>query len=40
MNPSKGSPLGRGVSVETDSTLGTSPGSPVLGNRGAKGEED
>ncbi|TVY93170.1 Ran-specific GTPase-activating protein [Lachnellula willkommii] len=39
MNPSKGSPLGRGVSVETDSTLGTSPGSPVLGNRGAKGED-
>jgi hypothetical protein len=25
-----GSPLGRGVSVETDSTLGTSPGSPTL----------
>ncbi|TVY25567.1 Ran-specific GTPase-activating protein [Lachnellula hyalina] len=40
MNPSKGSPLGRGVSVETDSTLGTSPGSPVLGTRGAKGEKN
>lgn len=26
----KGSPLGRGMSVETDSTLGTSPGSPRL----------
>ncbi|KAH7336344.1 RanGTP-binding protein-domain-containing protein [Rhexocercosporidium sp. MPI-PUGE-AT-0058] len=26
----KGSPLGRGVSVGTDSTLGTSPGSPTL----------
>ena len=25
-----GSPLGRGVSVDTDSTLGTSPGSPTL----------
>ena len=25
-----GSPLGRGVSVETDSSLGTSPGSPTL----------
>jgi hypothetical protein len=25
-----GSPLGRGMSVETDSTLGTSPGSPTL----------
>ncbi|KAG9238754.1 RanGTP-binding protein-domain-containing protein [Amylocarpus encephaloides] len=25
----KGSPLGRGISVETDSTLGTSPGSPT-----------
>ena len=28
-----GSPLGRGMSVETDSTLGTSPGSPTLVNR-------
>lgn len=28
------SPLGRGVSVETDSTLGTSPGSPTLLARG------
>lgn len=26
----RGSPLGRGVSVDTDSTLGTSPGSPTL----------
>lgn len=25
-----GSPLGRGISVDTDSTLGTSPGSPTL----------
>jgi hypothetical protein len=32
----KGSPLGRGVSVETDSTLGTSPGSPTLMGRGDK----
>jgi hypothetical protein len=30
----KGSPLGRGMSVETDSTLGTSPGSPTLVDRG------
>lgn len=30
----KGSPLGRGMSVETDSTLGTSPGSPALAERG------
>ncbi|PVH88758.1 Ran-binding-domain-containing protein [Cadophora sp. DSE1049] len=29
----KGSPLGRGVSVGTDSTLGTSPGSPTLVER-------
>ncbi|OWO97395.1 hypothetical protein B2J93_3095 [Marssonina coronariae] len=29
----KGSPLGRGVSVRTDSTLGTSPGSPTLAAR-------
>jgi hypothetical protein len=29
----KGSPLGRGMSVETDSTLGTSPGSPTLVDR-------
>jgi hypothetical protein len=28
-----GSPLGRGMSVETDSTLGTSPGSPTLVRR-------
>ena len=28
-----GSPLGKGMSVETDSTLGTSPGSPTLVNR-------
>jgi hypothetical protein len=28
-----GSPLGRGMSVETDSTLGTSPGSPTLVNK-------
>ena len=27
-----GSPLGRGMSLETDSTLGTSPGSPTLIN--------
>ena len=32
----KGSPLGRGVSVGTDSTLGTSPGSPTLVDRNAK----
>lgn len=32
----KGSPLGRGVSVETDSSLGTSPGSPTLVDRGEK----
>lgn len=32
----KGSPLGRGISVETDSTLGTSPGSPTLVDREAK----
>ncbi|KAJ5051828.1 uncharacterized protein L3040_001599 [Drepanopeziza brunnea f. sp. 'multigermtubi'] len=31
--PGKGSPLGRGVSVDTDSTLGTSPGSPTLVDR-------
>ena len=31
-----GSPLGRGMSVETDSTLGTSPGSPTLINRTEK----
>ena len=31
-----GSPLGRGVSVDTDSTLGTSPGSPTLVSRGEK----
>lgn len=30
----KGSPLGRGMSVETDSTLGTSPGTPAI--RGAE----
>ncbi|PBP23213.1 RanGTP-binding protein [Diplocarpon rosae] len=29
----KGSPLGRGVSVGTDSTLGTSPGSPTLAGK-------
>lgn len=29
----RGSPLGRGVSVDTDSTLGTSPGSPTLVDR-------
>lgn len=29
-----GSPLGRGASVETDSTLGTSPGSPMHSHRG------
>lgn len=29
----KGSPLGRGVSVETDSSLGTSPLSPTLGGQ-------
>jgi RanGTP-binding protein len=29
----KGSPLGRGMSAETDSTLGTSPGSPTLVDR-------
>jgi hypothetical protein len=28
------SPLGRGASVETDSSLGTSPGSPVHGHKG------
>ena len=28
-----GSPLGRGMSAETDSTLGTSPGSPTLVSR-------
>jgi hypothetical protein len=28
----KGSPLGRGMSVETDSTLGTSPGTPTYVN--------
>ncbi|KUJ23158.1 Ran-binding-domain-containing protein [Mollisia scopiformis] len=32
----KGSPLGRGMSVETDSTLGTSPGSPTLVDRDGK----
>ncbi|CZT51249.1 related to YRB30 Inhibitor of RanGAP1(Rna1p)-mediated GTP hydrolysis [Rhynchosporium secalis] len=32
----KGSPLGRGVSVGTDSTLGTSPGSPKFVDRDAK----
>ncbi|KAL5317598.1 hypothetical protein ACEPPN_014694 [Leptodophora sp. 'Broadleaf-Isolate-01'] len=32
----KGSPLGRGVSVGTDSTLGTSPRSPTLVDRDAK----
>ena len=32
----KGSPLGRGMSVETDSTLGTSPGSPTLVDRDDK----
>ena len=30
---SKASPLGRGMSAETDSTLGTSPGSPTLLDR-------
>ncbi|TVY47865.1 Ran-specific GTPase-activating protein, partial [Lachnellula occidentalis] len=40
LSPSKGSPLGRGLSVQTDSTLGTSPGTPVLGNRDAKGEKN
>jgi hypothetical protein len=33
------SPLGRGMSVQTDSTLGTSPGSPTLVNRVARGEK-
>ncbi|KAH8684531.1 RanGTP-binding protein-domain-containing protein [Tricladium varicosporioides] len=33
----RGSPLGRSVSVDTDSTLGTSPGSPTLVNQ-SKGE--
>jgi hypothetical protein len=32
----KGSPLGRGMSVETDSTLGTSPGSPTFVDRNGK----
>jgi len=32
------SPLGRGISVETDSTLGTSPGSPTLVNSKDKAE--
>jgi hypothetical protein len=40
VNSGKGSPLGRGVSVETDSTLGTSPGSPTLVDRGAKVEKE
>jgi len=31
-----GSPLGRGESADTDSTLGTSPGSPTLANRKQK----
>lgn len=31
----KGSPLGRGMSVDTDSSLGTSPGSPTLVGREA-----
>jgi hypothetical protein len=35
-----GSPLGRGMSVETDSTLGTSPGSPTLVNRMEKIDAD
>jgi hypothetical protein len=35
-----GSPLGRGMSVETDSTLGTSPGSPTLVSRMEKGDAD
>jgi len=35
----KGSPLGRGVSVETDSTLGTSPGSPTLVDRVEMGDK-
>jgi hypothetical protein len=34
----KGSPLGRGMSVETDSTLGTSPGSPTPVNSDNRGE--
>ncbi|KAK0109752.1 hypothetical protein ONS95_002429 [Cadophora gregata] len=33
LGTAKGSPLGRGVSVGTDSTLGTSPGSPTLVQR-------
>jgi hypothetical protein len=35
-----GSLLGRGMSVETDSTLGTSPGSPTLVNKVDRGEGD
>jgi hypothetical protein len=35
-----GSPLGRGMSVETDSTLGTSPGSPTLVNKVDRGGGD
>ena len=34
-----GSPLGRGMSVETDSSLGTSPGSPTLVDRIDRGEK-
>jgi len=34
-----GSLLGRGMSVETDSTLGTSPGSPTLVDRKDRAEE-
>jgi hypothetical protein len=34
-----GSPLGRGMSVETDSSLGTSPGSPTLVDRVERGEK-
>jgi len=35
----KGSPLGRGMSVETDSTLGTSPGSPTLIDRAERDDK-
>jgi hypothetical protein len=34
-----GSPLGRGMSVDTDSSLGTSPGSPTLTGKVEKGDE-
>lgn len=38
-NPKIGSPLGRGMSVEIDSTLGTSPGLPTVVDRNSKGAE-